>query len=672
MPLPVGQTIKKRYQINRIISTQGGFGNTYLAYDMLHKQDIVIKESKTAADIEQDALLSELRLLLSLDHPRLAKVYDGFFHERQLCVTMQYIPGRDVSTYLVATDPERRADPPDRPTALRWIVQTLEALAYLHSHGIIHCDVKPSNLRVHTETGGIFLLDFGISHHVDRTLIRAYSPPFSPPEQHDPTGIVTPASDIYAVGATLYMLLTGREPPYRDDHYDKTLRLPTEENQTIPVELENIVLKALCFDPADRYQDAQTMLQELRRLGYAPQVAAEVPPPPEPVSVPVDPEARLPYARPALTPTLLWSLIGLGVTLLVVLGLIIAGRSNLVGTTPAPTGSDVAASLTPAPTVAPATARAGPTTILGSGAVLVAPTSRTGTAPTVPGAIVTSTPAAYIVRELEVEGQTDSASLYVGKLPVRLTLLGDGLETIQSVVLQPRTPGQRTITLTVLRTQGGRVDLELTSLPPSFRSGGAYDLRLNEQSNRTIVLRDSIRQAQLQGIKFEYRYLASIRALPSLVVRNQTVPGPFATLYPQPDPAQKGDFLRNGDLVEILDETTNTDFYRVRVSENFDSNVVGTVGWVWAWMVEDRPPAPPVPGAIQMPYNLRHETQGRATEWLVLQGVPSASILSDSQSRERIPEVFDLFQAGQVVSSDPAEGAWIMPNSNVVLGVRAP
>ena len=964
MPLPVGQTIKDRYQITRIISTQGGFGNTYLAYDILHGQAIVIKESKTAADIEQDALLSELRLLLSLDHPRLAKVYDGFFHERQLCVTMQYIPGRDVSTYLVMTGPERRADPPDRPTALRWIIQTLEALAYLHSHGIIHRDVKPSNLRVHTETGGIFLLDFGISHHTDRTLIRAHSPRFSPPEQHDPAGIVTPASDIYAVGATLYMLLTGREPPYRDDHYDKTLRLPTEENQTIPVELENIVLKALCFDPADRYQDAQTMLQELRRLGYAPPVAAEGSPPAEPASVlggtgarllttmttltdehfaeakvaqeapPTQPTAlplneiilgryhirsviserggfgttyrafaierkqevvikvskttedtkqnallaerevlsklkhrrlpavydaffynsllcvemqyipgrdvtsylrnepldrrtalrwtrqllealaylhkraiihcdvkpanlrvnadtgdlflldfgisqrhnqlvvrgfsryysapeqrlrnssitpasdvyaagailyafltgtpppeptgqtepqlfadgehqslpedlkrivrkalkadpterypqaqamladlqRLPYARPALPPMLLWSLLGLGVTLLVVLGLtfttLIAGRANpsavAVGTAPAPTGSDAAAPLTAAPTAAPATARAGPTTMLNAGAVLLAPTSRTSAAPTPTRGIATSTPAAYVVRQIEVVGQTDSASIYVGKLPVQLTLLGDGLETVQSVILQPRVPGQRNISLKVLRTQGGRLDLELTSLPQSFRPGGVYDLRLDGQSNRTIVLRDYIRQAHLQGIKLEYRYLAAIRPFPSLSLRNQTIPGPFAVLYPQPDPARKGAYLRNGDLVEILDETTNADFYRVRVSENFDSSLVGTVGWVWAWIVEDRPPAPPVAGAIQMPYNLRGEAQAQVTEWLQQRGVLSASILSDSQNRERIPEVFDRFQAGQVVSSDPAEGAWIMPNSNVVLGVRAP
>lgn len=174
MALPVGKTIKDRYQVVRVISSQGGFGTTYLALDLKRGQDVVIKESKTASDIEQDALLGELQILQKLDHPRLPKVYDSFFHERQLCIAMQYIHGRDVSSYLVIAGQDRRADPPDRPTALRWIVQTLEALAYLHGRGIVHRDVKPSNLRVHTETGDIFLLDFGISHHTDHALIRAH------------------------------------------------------------------------------------------------------------------------------------------------------------------------------------------------------------------------------------------------------------------------------------------------------------------------------------------------------------------------------------------------------------------------------------------------------------------------------------------------------------------
>jgi len=982
MPLPVGQTIKDRYRISRVISTQGGFGNTYLAYDSMRGQDIVIKESKTAADIEQDALLSELRILLSLDHARLPKVYDGFFHERQLCVTMQYIPGRDVSSYVVLSGPERRADPPDRPTALRWIAQTLEALAYLHSSGIVHRDVKPSNLRVHTETGEIFLLDFGISHHTERAVIRAHSPRFSPPEQHDPSGTTTPASDIYAVGATLYLLLTGREPPYRDDHNDMTLRLPTEENQTIPKELENIVVKAMRYNAEERYPDAHAMLEEFRRLGYAPRTAnapsapgrpelpvseggedesrslktmatitlpnleqgddrteqpstpaSELPlntiindryyiqeliskrggfgttyravivkqsqkgsrevvikvsktteddnqnsllaesellsrlkhprlpavygaffykgllciameyirgrdvssylrddpldrrtamqwtrqllealaylhkreivhcdvkpsnlrisaengdlvlldfgisqqenalvvrgysprysapeqrlrngqitpatdvyaagamlytfltgsPPPErngqtePLlfldsnhhAIPdklksvarkalqhepgdrypnaqamLDDLQRLPYARSAPTPALLWGLVGLGVAVLVALAITVStlASARLVASTPtgAVATESVAASFTQAPTaaLAPNAPTASPestsspaptlarTVIVADAAVLLAPTSRTLAPPTAPAptAAGTPTPQTIQVRQLEVAGQLDGNAINVRNVPVRLTLVGEGLDALRSAALQPKTPGQRAIPLRIVEVRSDRAELELTALPQSFRVG-EYELLINDQVSRTVALRDFVREARLQGVKPEYRYLAAIRAFPSIRFNNQEIPGPFAMLYREPEPSARGAYLQNGDRVEILDDTTSPNFYRVRVVSNFDPNVVGIEGWVAVWVVEDTPPPPPAPGAIQMPYNIRGEPRERVIEWLLQRGVAIEQISSDFQTRERIPEVFDRFQADDVVSADPPEGAWISQGGSVILGVRAP
>jgi hypothetical protein len=215
------------------------------------------------------------------------------------------------------------------------------------------------------------------------------------------------------------------------------------------------------------------------------------------------------------------------------------------------------------------------------------------------------------------------------------------------------------------------VIFELTSLPSNFR-GGEYELLINGERNRTLVLRDYVREERLQGVKFEYRYLASIWPFPRIRSNNRDIAGPFVMLYPQPDPSGKDAYLRNGDLVEILDDTTNPDFYRVRVKENFDSSVVGREGWIWAWIVDGTPPLPPTPGAIQMPYTIRGESQDHIIEWLTQRGVSSENIKIDLQSRERIPEIFDSFQPNDVVSSQPAEGAWISLGSDVVLGVRAP
>jgi serine/threonine protein kinase len=964
MPLPLNKTIKDRYLISRVISIKGGFGNTYLAYDELRKQDIVIKESKTATDIEQDALLGELRILLSLDHPRLPKVYDGFFYEGQLCVTMQYIPGRDVSTYLVMSGPERRADPPDRPTALRWICQTLEALAYLHSRDIVHRDVKPANLRVHTETGDIFLLDFGISQQVERSLIRAHSPFYSPPEQHDPNGVTTPASDIYAVGATLYLLLTGLEPPYRDDHYDKTVRLLTEERQTIPVELENVVLRAMHYNPADRYPNAQAMLSDLQRLGYAPRTAPATVPiydrevrPPRPAadtpstlptmatvtapdpsqgvaeqpgatsqpsllpvntiiheryhirdviserggfgttyrafdierkqevvikvsktiediqqnallaerevlsklkhrrlpavyeaffynhllciemqyirgrdvssylrdgpldrrsalrwahqllealaylhqrsivhcdvkpanlridtesgdlflidfgisqrnnqllvrgfsrgysapeqhrrgeitpatdiyavgailhafltgSAPPEPNGqtepvlfadqerhvipdelkrivrkalkfdpaerypharamledleRLPQARPGPPPALLWGLVGVGVIVLLVVAFAL---SRILAPAPAINANAPGGSQIPAPSLT-TTAGATPTaallpaaqvaTVNGEAAILLAPgRAPSASAQNTTATAATPTPGAHLVRQIDVPNEPDSSSIYVGRLPLKLSLVGEGLDSIKEIVLQPKAPGQRPIPMRISQAQPGRLEAEIASLPSSFRPG-AYDLLIDGQPERTITLRDYVREAHVMGVKMDNRYLAAIRALPSYRFQNQDIPGPFGLLYKQPDPSARGVYVSNNDLIEILDDSSNPDFYRVRLRENFDPSQVGREGWMLAWIVNDTPPTPPTPGAIQMSYNIRSESKDTVIAWLVQRGVPAESIFVDYQTRERIPEVFDSFKPDQVVSSDPLEGAWITPGSKVVLGVRAP
>ncbi len=646
--LPIGQTIKERYQIRELLSAQGGFGTTYRAFDVERGQEVVIKASKTADDSKQDALLEERELLRQLSHERLPKVYDAFFFEGQLCISMEYIRGRDVASYL-------RQGPPDLPTALRWTRQLLEALTYLHGREIVHCDVKPENLRVHHLNGELYLLDFGISRRHNRLVVRGYTRHFSAPEQRRPGAPITPAADVYAAGSVLYNLLVGAPPPDRAPDESKPILLPAEATTPIPPDLERIVLKALMPNPADRYPNARAMLEDLRRVRLSIRSFTPV--------------------RPV------WA--GLTVLLVIGVGLAIAGLARPSAGSPLPIAATTSVAATPPAAVTGSPALIAhstpdasvPATIPVPTPDATAPAGGISTAtPPEPAETPTATPPPFVVSRFEIPDQGDRDFVFVGQLPLQFTLIGERLTSVRTVTLQPApaSDNRPAIGLIVERAEPGRIDLRLNRLPDGFRSG-QYDLLLNGLPvDVTLRLQDYLRESRILGIKYDYRHLAAIRPLPSYRFQGQEIPGPFGLLYLRPDEASRGGYLRNGDLLEILDTTSQPGWYRVRVKENFDPNLVGYEGWVLAWIVEDTPPDPPAPGAIQVSWNIRGEKVENVIEDLVRRGIPRENIIVDLQDRERIPEVFDRYRANQVVSSEPPAGAWVLPGARVVLGVRAP
>ncbi|MCX7792450.1 MAG: SH3 domain-containing protein, partial [Chloroflexaceae bacterium] len=294
--------------------------------------------------------------------------------------------------------------------------------------------------------------------------------------------------------------------------------------------------------------------------------------------------------------------------------------------------------------------------------------------PPEPAETPTATPPPFVVSRFEIPDQGDRDFVFVGRLPLQFTLIGEQLTGIRTVTLQPApaSDNRPAIGLIVQRAEPGRLDLRLNRLPDGFRSG-QYDLLLNGlPAGVTLRLQDYLRESRILGIKYDYRHLAAIRPLPSYRFQGQDIPGPFGLLCLRPDESSRGGYLRNGDLLEILDTTSYPGWYRVRVKENFDPNLIGYEGWVLAWVVEDTPPDPPVPGAIQVSWNIRGEKVETVIEDLAQRGIPRENIIVDLQDRERIPEVFDRYKANQVVSSEPPEGGWVLPGGRVVLGVRAP
>ncbi len=212
--LPPDTLLQDRYLVTRLIA-RGGMGAVYEAVDQRFRSPVALKQ-KTLSTPEADAAFErEARLLNGLRHAALPKVTDYFSDEHGQFLVMEYIPGDDLHTMLT-----RQQRPFLLDDVLRWSDQVLDALDYLHQQRppVIHRDIKPQNLKL-TADGQVILLDFGIAkggmprqtQGTEGRSVRFYTPEYAPIEQVDGSG-TEPRSDLYALAATLYHLLTSTAP----------------------------------------------------------------------------------------------------------------------------------------------------------------------------------------------------------------------------------------------------------------------------------------------------------------------------------------------------------------------------------------------------------------------------------------------------------------------------
>lgn len=213
--LQPGAKLRNNRYIIRHQLKAGGFGAVYVAVDSTFGERLcVIKGSfgQTADDRHQ--FDQEAAILSTLSHPHLVRVTDSFTESDQSqYLVMEYIEGEDLEEMLV-----RSPGGLQESQVIAWIDQVLDALVYCHNFSpmIIHRDIKPSNIRIRRIDGKAILVDFGIAKIGDSSLkthkgARAATDGYAPIEQYTFSGTGA-FSDVYALGATLYHLLTGSPP----------------------------------------------------------------------------------------------------------------------------------------------------------------------------------------------------------------------------------------------------------------------------------------------------------------------------------------------------------------------------------------------------------------------------------------------------------------------------
>lgn len=257
----VGAVIQNRYVIRGELG-RGGMAVVYRAEDRLLAREVALKFTAARASAGQaleEVFLAEARASAGLNHPNVVTVYDFGAHEGRVFIVMELVEGTDLSRHLALNGP------PPVLEALRAIVAAMEGVDYAHNRGIIHRDLKPSNL-LRTAAGGVKVSDFGIAAGLSaRRTDRVFGTlDYMSPEQLR-GDVVDRRSDVFALGVTLFELLTGQLPfdgARRDEPAPRVGLVRTG----VPQLVEGAIANALQLDTALRYQTVGEFLAPLRHV----------------------------------------------------------------------------------------------------------------------------------------------------------------------------------------------------------------------------------------------------------------------------------------------------------------------------------------------------------------------------------------------------------------------
>ncbi|HEU5050044.1 MAG TPA: protein kinase [Gemmatimonadales bacterium] len=284
--------LRDRYRLERELG-QGGMATVYLAEDLRHHRRVAVKvlRPELAAVIGAERFLTEIRTTANLQHPHILPLFDSgrtggdeaIVGDDFLYYVMPYVEGESLRDRL-----SRDKQLPIRD-AVRIASEVASALDYAHRHGVIHRDIKPENILLHD--GSALVADFGIAlaaskagTRMTETGMSLGTPHYMSPEQAMGEREIGPASDVYALGAVTYEMLTG-DPPFTGSTAQAIVaRVVTEhprplsaQRHTIPAHVESAVLTALEKLPADRFASAAEFAAALAGARIEGRTTAETP-----------------------------------------------------------------------------------------------------------------------------------------------------------------------------------------------------------------------------------------------------------------------------------------------------------------------------------------------------------------------------------------------------------
>jgi len=281
-----GRTLQGRYEIQELIHS-GGMGYIYLAKDKrLYDRLCIVKQAREAikSETHQKKLEEEALRMAKLNHPNIAMIFDHFVEGGYYFLVVEHISGKTLSEVFKEHNGQLTEN-----EVVRWAISLCDVVSYLNREGVIHRDISPDNIMI-TEGNSIKFIDFGtlreFRYLVPGGTVGIGKYGYTPPEQW--RGKPEPRSDIFALGATIYYLLTGFLPlsqeyltgqaPQKEDFNPDFPPIRTK-NPNVSPQLEAILQRALQLDVNSRFPSAIEFGQALRSLGQVVTEQAVVPVP---------------------------------------------------------------------------------------------------------------------------------------------------------------------------------------------------------------------------------------------------------------------------------------------------------------------------------------------------------------------------------------------------------